>query len=98
MDHLTPFFAHFARVAPLLVSFIETFKIFEKYKSLSGLSVNRDKTQVVPLYKHHKIKDEIVSLGLNWTNGPVSLLGVSLFSDTEQITKFNYELKLKLKM
>ena len=77
-----------------IVSFIETFKIFEKYKSLSGLSVNRDKTQVMPLYKHRRIKDEIVSLGLNWTNGPVSLLGVSLFSDTEQITKFNYELKL----
>ena len=37
---------------------------------------------------------DLTQLGLSWTNGPVSLLGVHMFQNMSDTCDFNYKLKL----
>ena len=66
-----------------------TFKVFDKFQEISGLKVNYDKTEIMPM---GSLKQEKRALYTNrkvkWANGCVKLLGINITYDkTELIEK-----------
>ena len=64
-----------------LSSFSLTFKLLDSYSTISGLKVNKEKTQVLALNPLQERKEFIQLSGFNSTSGPVSILGVDLFPE-----------------
>ena len=62
-----------------LSSFSLTFKLLDHYSTISGLKVNKDKTQVLALNPLQQTMEFIQLSGFNSTLGPVSILRVDLF-------------------
>ncbi len=71
-------------------SFQAILRTFDRFKEISGLCVNYDKTEILRIgslrnseacfYTEKKI---------NWTNEPITLLGIKISSDMSQITSMN---------
>ena len=64
---------------------------FRTYQTLSGLKVNLDKTEIVPLgrMKQHynvPLEDE----QLNWTADPIQCLGIIICTDKDRLIDLNY--------
>ena len=72
---------------------IETFNLFTKF---SGLKVNYDKSEIMPLgciqYNYIIIAPES---GIRWTEGPIKSLGIELCHRTEDLLKLNYTKSLE---
>ncbi len=68
-----------------------TIEIFELYAKYSGLKVNYDKTEIMPLgsikYNYNILLPES---RMRWTTGPITSLGVKLCHRTEDLIKLNY--------
>ena len=71
------------------VSIKELLKVFEDFRSVSGLKLNKNKTVVMPKTAHTQ---EIINLGLNLSQGPVNLLGIIICQRT---CNANYTSKLE---
>ena len=65
--------------------------IFNEFQSFSGLKVNLDKTEIVPL---GPIKDNFIilrpDLGIKWSSGPLKILGVYLCHTYEDLIRINF--------
>ena len=77
------------------VSIKEILNVFEDFRSVSGLKLNKDKTVVMPMTEHTVGKQEIINLGLNWSEGPVNLLGIVLYRNLSETCNANYTSKLE---
>ena len=71
-------------------SFKECLHIFEKFRLLSGLKVNFDKTEVLPMNGSCNLEE----IGLRWNMGPINTLGVQICPNLDKMVKVNYETKL----
>ena len=75
------------------ISLKEIVQTFETFSSISGLVINKQKTEFMPMRNHKVGMTDLIQLGLSWTNGPVSLLGVHMFQNMSDTCDFNYKLK-----
>ena len=77
----------------VLREIVKTFKLYAKY---SGLRVNYEKSEIMPLgiikYQYNKIVPEC---NFEWTEGPIRSLGVDICHRTEDLLKLNYTKALK---
>ena len=75
-------------------SFTECLHIFHEFRYVTGLKMNLDKTEVMPLNGSCNHRKKVVeSFGLRWNLGPINTLGIYIFSDIQKTTKVNYENK-----
>ena len=75
-------------------SFKECLHIFEKFRLLSGLKVNFDKTEVMPTNGSCNHRKKFEEIGLRWNMGPINTLGVQIWPNLDKMVKVNYEAKL----
>ena len=70
--------------------------ILDRFKSITGLAINRNKSEVVGLgyYKAHP--PDINSTGLSFSFGPFKTLGICFSASMGDIFEFNYLPKEKL--
>ena len=61
------------------ISLKEIVQTIETFSSISGLVINKQKTEFMPMRNHKVGMTDLTQLGLSWTNGPVSLLGFICF-------------------
>ena len=73
----------------------EMLKIFEDFRQISGLKINKEKTICMPMRAHEKYKKEIQILGLKWAKSSVSILGIFFSDSMSEICKINYGIKLQ---
>ena len=70
--------------------------IFQEFETYSGLKVNFDKTEIVPL---GPIKETYEILfpesGIKWSSGPIRVLGVTIYHEYEYTIRNNYNKALK---
>jgi hypothetical protein len=65
---------------------------FDDFKILSGLKVNFDKTEIMPLGPIKNSYDILIpEAGITWTKGPIRVLGISMFTCIEKTLAINYE-------
>ena len=73
-------------------SFKAQMRIFKEYQAFTGLSINYNKTEVMRIgslkYTDAKLYSD---LPLKWSDGPVRILGLDIYSQTELTIKRNYE-------
>lgn len=73
-----------------------TISIFNEYEKYSGLKVNFDKTEILPI---GPIKHNYVVIGpengIKWSSGPIRVLGVIICHDHEEMITLNYNNSLK---
>ena len=69
------------------------FSLLDHYSTISGLKVNKDKTQVLALNPLQQTMEFNQLLGFNSTSGPVSILGVDLFPNIEKTCNFDAKFK-----
>ena len=68
---------------------LNTFKLFQL---ISGLKVNLDKTEIVPLgpiRKHYTVLLE--EEPMKWTTEPIKCLGITVSTDKEELINLNYK-------
>ena len=69
----------------------QVFQTLERFKALSGFTVNYDKTLI---YRIGSLKNSQASLYTNktvvWTNGPIKVLGVYVDHDINECIRLNY--------
>ena len=68
---------------------LNTFKLFQL---ISGLKVNLDKTEIVPLgpiRKHYTVLME--EEPMKWTTEPIKCLGITVSTDKEELINLNYK-------
>ena len=70
-------------------------QILDSFKILSGLTMNRDKSELIALgyYKAHP--PDVSFSGLMYSTGPVKLLGVVLVNNFSELIRLNYLPKLE---
>ena len=72
---------------------INTLNIFSRY---SGLKINYDKCQILPLGRIKHVFDRIPpECKIEWTQGPIRSLGIEICHRTEDLIKLNYTKTLK---
>ena len=66
--------------------------IFEDFEAISGLKLNRHKTQCMWIGHKSQTKEFICNdIGLSWTRGPIELLGVLISPDSQEgLLQTNY--------
>jgi len=73
-------------------------EILNSFQLYSGLKVNYDKSELLPLGLYINSPPDIMDINLNYTRDPVRLLGVTFSSNLKDIFQLNYAPKLtKLK-
>jgi hypothetical protein len=70
-------------------------ELFSRFEIVSGLKVNREKTQIMPLGNHYLDKAEIEHMGLHWTKGPITTLGIKLEHTLQKTFDLNLVPKLE---
>ena len=66
-------------------SFTECLHIFHKFRYVTGLKMNLDKTEVMPLNGSCNHRKKVVeSFGLRWNFGLINTLGIYIFSDIQK--------------
>jgi hypothetical protein len=69
----------------------EIVKIFDSFSKVSGLKMNIDKTEVLPIGSLRNTDITMCNdLRLNWTKGPVRILGVLTTANPEDLINLNY--------
>jgi hypothetical protein len=69
----------------------EAIKIFDLYAMYSGLKLNYEKSDIMPLGPiKHRFNILLPESRFNWTEGPITSLGVKLCHRTEDLIKLNY--------
>ena len=68
---------------------------FKMFQYISGLKVNIEKTHIMPFGEHEVDKEEICDLGINWTLGPICILGINIENTFTQLFELNYLAKKK---
>ncbi len=64
---------------------------FETYAQYSGLKINYDKTEIMPIGPIKYAFDILLpDSGMKWTTGPITCLGVMICHRTEELLKINY--------
>ena len=74
--------------------FKECLYIFKKFRLLSGLKMNFDKTEVMPMNGSCNHRKKVEEIGLRWNMGPINTLGVQICPNLDKMVKENYEAKL----
>ena len=73
----------------------EVIHVLSQFQALSGLKVNRDKTQMLKMGRSHASDSTLcVDLGLKWVN-QIKCLGVILTPNPGNVEKANFEEKLE---
>ena len=71
-------------------------EVFEDYTHFSGLRVNIEKTEVIPIgpikYNHQIFE---AHRGLKWSSGPIKVLGITLHHEHETTIQTNYNNALR---
>ena len=74
----------------------EAFLMLNKFQSISGLKINLEKTKLLKLGSAKDIQGTLApELNLEWTNEPISILGVQITTKTKDLAKLNFEPKVK---
>ena len=72
------------------------FRLFREFQEFSGLCINYNKTEIMRIGAITGSKAEIYSrLPLTWSDGPITVLGITIYPSMEQTVNHNYEAKLK---
>ena len=66
----------------------------EVFGNISGLKVNKDKTQIVWIGKKKHCKEKLLNLNFQWDICQFTLLGVKFSVDLEKCIELNYSTKL----
>ena len=69
------------------------FEIIEKFKKLSGLEINREKTYGMLLGSDKNSKQR--PFGIKWPGKPIKTLGVYFSADTGENVKINFDEKIE---
>ena len=70
--------------------------MLNKFQSISGLKINLEKTKLLKLGSAKDIQGTLApELNLEWTNEPISILGVQITTKTKELVKLNFEPKVK---
>lgn len=68
---------------------------YEEFQSFSGLEINYNKTEVMRLGSIRNTDAKFYSqLPLHWSDGPVKVLGINIFSSWEETSANNYKCTL----
>ena len=69
----------------------EVIRLFEVFETFSGLKVNYDKTEIMPIgsIKNKSFKFDTIKK-MKWNDGPVMLLGIKLCPDENEVIRINY--------
>ena len=71
-------------------SFLAIFKTFERFKEISGLCVNYDKTEILRIGSLRNSEARFYTeKKINWTNGVITLLGIKICTNMNEITSQN---------
>ena len=74
------------------ISFNAQLREFENYRSYTGLEINYNKTEIMRIGSLTKTDAKIYSdFPLQWSDGPVKILGITFFPTSSETCKFNYE-------
>ena len=76
------------------VSFNECLSVFQQFKTVSGLKMNMEKTEVMPLNGSCNHRKKVENLGLKWNFGPLNILGIIITRNLEEMVKLNYDIKI----
>ena len=69
---------------------------FKDFYSISGLKINVDKTHIMPVGDHEYQKTKICHLGLSWTTGPLTVLGIKIDNTFSNFFDLNYLPKIDI--
>ena len=71
--------------------FQEVITIFDRFEKISGLRINYDKTEIMPIgsLKNTQFKLK-TNKKLKWTHGPVRLLGIMITTEKKDLISLNY--------
>ena len=95
--------SHFADDTNLTVLFCpdtlaEIIRTFDKYQSICGLKVNYDKTEILRIGSIRKTNAKLYSQKpLHWSDGPITILGLDISTDIDEVINNNYA-KVLVKM
>ena len=76
------------------VSFNECLSVFQQFKTVSGLKMNMEKTEVMPLNGSCNHRKKVENLGLKWNPGPLNILGILITRNLEEMIRINYDIKI----
>ena len=67
------------------------FDVLEKFRSLSGFTLNYNKTSILRIGSFKKSMDKLITQRtVAWTNEPINVLGVLVTTKQEEISRINY--------
>ena len=70
--------------------------VFQDFQCISGLKINIEKTHIMPFGKYYMDKDMICDLGLQWTTGPVNILGINMEHTFTKLYGLNFVPKMEI--
>ena len=70
-------------------SLIKAIDVLHNFQTYSGLKVNLDKSDILPLGKYCKNPPDIYDIDIGYTTNTVRLLGVSLNNKLQDIFELN---------
>ena len=71
------------------------FTILERFRQLSGFTLNYDKTTILRIGSLKKSNQTLITQkAVSWTNEPINVLGVLVSTDETKIERINYESSL----
>ena len=69
------------------------FRILEDFRTLSGLKINKDKTEALWLGVNKNNRNK--PLGIKWSDEPIKVLGVFIGNNYKQVLDVNFSSKIK---
>ena len=74
----------------------EIIKFFKVFAKVSGLKINYEKSQIMPLGRiKHNNNRMVPECNFQWTEGPINSLGVVICHRAEDLINLNYTKALK---
>ena len=73
-------------------SYENTLRLFKEFEHFSGLLINYNKTEILRIGSLRKSDAKFVSdLPIIWSEGPVKILGIQMYSNLTETVRNNYE-------
>ena len=72
----------------------ESLNCCEKFRAISGLQLNEQKTKAMWIGKYSDRNSICPEVNLSWVKGPIEYLGVKIHAGTTRLEEINYQQKI----